>query len=226
MGMLDRFTDIVKANINDLLDRAEDPSKMIDQYLRDMTESLAEVKKETAGVMAEETRTKRLVDDNAADIAKYDALARKALEAGNEDDARTLLAKKQELDKHGANLQVAYEAAQVNASKMRQMHDKLVDDIEQLNGRREAIKAKVAVAKTQDKVNGFASSADKAAGTMSAFDRMEAKADAMLDRANAMDELNRQPVDEAAALEAKYANAGTDATVEDELTRLKQEMGL
>lgn len=226
MGMLDRFTDIVKANINDLLDRAEDPSKMIDQYLRDMTESLAEVKKETAGVMAEETRTKRLVDDNAADIAKYDALARKALEAGNEDDARTLLAKKQELDKHGANLQVAYEAAQVNASKMRQMHDKLVDDIEQLNGRREAIKAKVAVAKTQDKVNGFASSADKAAGTMSAFDRMEAKADAMLDRANAMDELNRQPVDEAAALEAKYANAGTDVAVEDELTRLKQEMGL
>lgn len=226
MGMLDRFTDIVKANINDLLDRAEDPSKMIDLYLRDMTESLAEVKKETAGVMAEETRTKRLVDDNAADIAKYDALARKALEAGNEDDARTLLAKKQELEKHGANLLVAYEAAQVNANKMRQMHDKLVDDIEQLNGRREAIKAKVAVAKTQDKVNGFASSADKAAGTMSAFDRMEAKADAMLDRANAMDELNRQPVDEAAALEAKYANAGTDAAVEDELTRLKQEMGL
>lgn len=226
MGMLDRFTDIVKANINDLLDRAEDPSKMIDQYLRDMTESLAEVKKETAGVMAEETRTKRLVDDNAADIAKYDALARKALEAGNEDDARTLLGKKQELEKHGANLQVAYEAAQVNANKMRQMHDKLVDDIEQLNGRREAIKAKVAVAKTQDKVNGFASSADKAAGTMSAFDRMEAKADAMLDRANAMDELNHQPVDEAAALEAKYANAGTDAAVEDELTRLKQEMGL
>lgn len=226
MGMLDRFTDIVKANINDLLDRAEDPSKMIDQYLRDMTESLAEVKKETAGVMAEETRTKRLVDDNATDIAKYEALARKALEAGNEDDARTLLAKKQELEKRGANLQAAYEAAQVNASKMRQMHDKLVDDIEQLNGRREAIKAKVAVAKTQDKVNGFASSAEKAAGTMSAFDRMEAKADAMLDRANAMDELNRQPIDEAAALEAKYANAGTDAAVDDELSRLKQEMGL
>ena len=41
-----------------------------------------------------------------------------------------------------------------------------------------------------------------------------------------MDELNRQPVDEAAALEAKYANAGTDVAVEDELTRLKQEMGL
>ena len=60
MGMLDRFADIVKANVNDLLDRAEDPAKMVDQYLRDLTESLAEVKRETAGVMAEETRTQRL----------------------------------------------------------------------------------------------------------------------------------------------------------------------
>ena len=55
MGILERFTDIIKANINDLLDRAEDPAKMIDQYLRDLTENLAEVKKETAGVMAQES---------------------------------------------------------------------------------------------------------------------------------------------------------------------------
>lgn len=226
MGMLDRFADIIKANINDLLDKAEDPAKMIDQYLRDLTENLAEVKQETAGVMAEETRTKRLVDENAADVARYEGLARKALEAGNEDDARTLLAKKQEVEAHGSNLQTAYEVARENATKMRQMHDKLVDDIQQLNGRREAIKAKVAVAKTQDKINEFASSAEKTAGTMSAFDRMEAKADAMLDRANAMDELNRQPVDEAAAIEAKYASAGSDAAVEDELARLKKDMGL
>ena len=64
MGILDRFTDIVKANINDLLDKAEDPAKMIDQYMRELTESLAEVKEQTASVMAEETRTKRLVDEN------------------------------------------------------------------------------------------------------------------------------------------------------------------
>ena len=57
MGMLDRFADIVKANINDLLDKSEDPAKMIDLYLRDLTENLAEVKQETAGVMAEEART-------------------------------------------------------------------------------------------------------------------------------------------------------------------------
>ena len=49
MGILERFTDIIKANINDLLDRAEDPAKMIDQYLRDLTENLAEVKKGDRG---------------------------------------------------------------------------------------------------------------------------------------------------------------------------------
>lgn len=226
MGMLDRFADIIKANINDLLDKAEDPSKMIDQYLRDLTENLAEVKRETAGVMAEEARTKRLVDENASDIAKYDGLARKALSAGNEDDARTFLSKKQELEAKAASLKTTFDAAHENAAKMRQMHDKLVGDIELLNGRREAIKAKVAVAQTQDKVNEFSAGADKAAGAVSAFDRMEAKADQMLDRANAMHELSQQPVDEAAPLEAKYAAAGTDAAVDDELAKLKKEMGL
>ena len=159
-------------------------------------------------------------------MEKYDGLARKALQAGNEDDARAFLAKKQELEAKAAGLRATYEAAHENASKMRQMHDKLVDDIEELKGRREGIKAKVAVAKTQDKVNEFTSGADKAEGAMSAFDRMEAKADQMLDRANAMNELNQQPVDTAAELEAKYANAGSDAAVDEELAKLKADMGL
>ena len=55
MGLLSRFADIISANINDLLDKAEDPAKMVDQCLRDMMEDLAEVKKETAAVMAEES---------------------------------------------------------------------------------------------------------------------------------------------------------------------------
>lgn len=226
MGMLDRFTDIIKANVNDLLDRAEDPSKMVDQYLRDLTESLAEVKQETAGVMAEEARTERQVKENEADISKYDGLARAALEAGNEDDARTFLAKKQQLVTKGEGLRAAAEAAHENATKMREMHDKLVGDIEQLKGRREAIKAKVAVAKTQDKVNKMSSAGDRAAGAMSAFDRMEAKADEMLDRSNAMSELSSEPADAAAELEKKYADSASTAAVDAELARLKEEMGL
>ena len=61
MGILDRFATIVKANINELLDHAEDPAKMVDQYLNDLTESLAEVKREAANVIAEEKRCRRMV---------------------------------------------------------------------------------------------------------------------------------------------------------------------
>ena len=111
MGILDRFTSIVKANINELLDKAEDPEKMVDQYLREMTESLAEVREATAGVMAEEKRCKKLVDENLAEMEKYEELARKALAAGNEADARVFLAKKQELAGRAEGLTVAYEGA-------------------------------------------------------------------------------------------------------------------
>ncbi|MEI3232206.1 MAG: hypothetical protein V8S24_13860 [Gordonibacter pamelaeae] len=80
------------------------------------------------------------------------------------------LAKKQELEAEGADLAVIYGAAHENASKMRQLHDKLVDDIEELNARREMIKAKVSVAKTQNLVNEYAPRTDKASGALDAFD--------------------------------------------------------
>ena len=226
MGILQRFSDIVSANVNALLDKAEDPGKMIDEYLRKATKDLAEVKQETAGVMAEESRTKRLVDDNAAQVAKYEALAKKALLAGNEDDARVFLSKKQELESAGAGLQTAYAAAHENAVKMRELHDKLVKDINTLNSRRQAVKAKMAVAKTQERVNKMGASADKLQSSMGAFERMEEKADRMLDEANAMRELSSQAVDEAQALEEKYKTADTNASVEDELAALKLKMGL
>ena len=225
MGILDRFSTIVKANINALLDKAEDPGKMIDQYLTEMMESLAEVKKETAGVMAEESRTRSKVEANRAEVQKYADLAKKALQAGNEGDARVFIAKKQQLETAGQGLEEAYAVAQENARKMREMHDKLVNDIEELKRRRETIKAKVAVARTQGKLNEFGAASDKAEDAMSAFQRMEEKADRMLERETAMAELNAAPKDEAATLEEKYSGPAPTA-VDDELARMKAELGL
>ena len=226
MGILARYASIVKANINELLDRAEDPEKMVDQYLREMTESLAEVREATAGVMAEEKRTKKLVDENNAEMEKYEELARKALAAGNEADARVFLAKKQELAGRTEGLVIAYEGAKANADKMRQMHDKLVNDINTLKGRRDTIKAKAAVAKTKEKVSKMTGGADRAESAISAFERMEAKTDAMLDKSEAMEELDAQPEDPVTSLEEKYAASGASAAVDDELAALKKEMGL
>ena len=173
MAILERFGDIIKANVNALLDKMEDPAKMIDQYLNEMMEELAEVKRSTAGVMAEETRTKRLVDANQAEVAKYADFAKKALVADNDGDARVFIAKKQELENVGAGLMTAYAKARENAVKMRQMHDKLTSDIETLRSRREMIKAQVTVAKTQETLNKVSTAAEKTQGAMNAFKRME-----------------------------------------------------
>ncbi len=225
MGILARFVEIIKANINSLLDKAEDPAKMVDQYLIDAREDLAEVKKQTAEVMAEEARTKRLVDNNIAEVAKYTDLAKKALTQGNEGDAKVFIAKKQQLENEGAPLQVAYAAAHENAVKMRQLHDKLTADIQQLEAKKASIKAKVSVANTQQTINKYTYNTDKIDQTMEAFKKMEDKADKMLDVANAKSELDAQPIDDAKALEEKY-KAGETASVEDELAELKKAMGL
>ena len=224
MGILTRFKDIMSANINSLLDKCEDPAKMIDEYMRQVTEQLAEVKVETAGVIAEEKRTKRLVEENEENITKYDALARKALSAGNEDDARVFLAKKQEYVKNGTELQKAYDIAKENSSRMKEMHDKLTDDVKTLEQRRQNVKSKIAVAHTQEKLNKVASSMDTASSSMKAFEKMEQKADKMLDEANAMAELENSNVDEAEDLEAKYSNVST--SVDEEIEKMKREMGL
>lgn len=222
MGILSRFGDIISSNINALLDKAEDPEKMIDQYLRNASEDLAEVKQETAAVMAEEKRCKRLLDETNADVAKYEDLAKKALKAGNEDDARVFIARKQELAANLSTAQKNYEVAHANAEKMRQMHDKLVSDINSLKARRNNIKATMAVARTQERVNDARDAFDGANGSIAGFERMEQKAQQMLDEATAAAELSAPPADSAAELEEKYTNGS--ASVEDELARLKAEM--
>jgi len=226
MAILERFTTIIKSNVNALLDKCEDPAKMVDQYLIDLREDLAEVKKETAGVIAEETRCKRLYDENQAAVKKYEGLARKALAAGNEDDARTFLSKKTSVASEAEGLRIAYEAAHTNAEKMRQMHNKLVGDIQALETKKATIKAKASVAKTQQKVNEIYNSGRNAQGAVDAFSRMEARVDRELDAANAMADLNANTGDPTDELEAKYTSGTASGVVDDELARLKAEMGL
>lgn len=225
MSILDRFADIISANVNALLDKMEDPSKMIDQYLREVTENLAEVKRETAGVMAQAKQAKNKLDRNTADINKYMELAKKAVLAGNDNDAKIFLAKKQELEEERVNLEKVAQATEENAQRMIEMHNKLTKDIEELKRRKQMIQAKTAVAKTQERLNKVDSSMTKAGGVLSKFDRMEEKADRMFEEAQAMAELNKLPLDEAVELEKKYSGV-SDQKVEDELASLKSSLGL
>lgn len=223
MGILSRFKDIMEANINALLDRCEDPAKMVDQTLRNLNENLAQVKRETAGVMAEEKRAKRMYDEAVADVQKWEDYAKKALSAGNEGDARQFLAKKAQAESKRGDAEKVWQIAKQNADNMRAMHDKLVSDIGILESKRETIKAKVAVAKTQEVINKATAGAD-ASGSLRKFDELEARVDKRLDTAMAEAELNAAPTDSATELAAKYDSGS--AGVDDELARLKKEMGL
>ena len=227
-GILTRFKDIMSSNINALLDKAEDPSKMIDQYLRNLESDLGKVKAETASVMAEEKRAKRELDECNEQISKMQKYAEKALIAGNESDAKLFLEKKNQLSKNQQSLQQSYNIASDNAAKMRSMHDKLVKDICELNSRIDQLKAKLAVAKTQEKLNKIGSSVNGAKGNLSAFDKMEDKINKQLDEANAMAELNSSKEEESIEdLMSKYDdNKEIDSAVDDELQALKNKLGL
>lgn len=227
MGIMTRFKDIMAANVNALLDKAEDPEKMIDQYLRNLESDFAKVKAETASIMAEEKSARRKLDECDAEIAKMGEYAKKAVAAGNDNDARQFLTKKSELTQKREVLAKNYELAQANSEKMRQMHDKLESDISAMKSKRDMLKAKVKVAETQKKINEMGAGLESAGNNAAAFNRMEEKVNKMLDEADAISELNKSAsgndIDD---LTSKYDTADTGSNVDDELAALKAEMGL
>ncbi len=226
MGIISRFKDIMSANMNALLDKCEDPEKMIDQYLRDLQEDLGKVKSETAAVIADEKAAKRKLDECDEEITKMDKYARKAVAAGNDNEARQFLGRKSELTQERAALEQNYNICVENSAKMREMTKKLESDIQDLRGRQATLKAKLAVAETKKKLNNVGGSGKDAGARLAAFDRMEDKVNRMMDEADAMEELNQQPSDSIDALAAKYEDSETDVAVDDELAKLKAEMGM
>lgn len=228
-SILGRFRDIMAANVNALLDKAEDPEKMIDQYLRNMERDLGSVKAETAAIMAEDSALKRKVIECEAEIKKMEDYAKKALQAGNESDARLFLEKKESQKIKLESLQKSSEIASANAQKMRQMHDKLTDDIRDLADRKSEIKAKLKMAKTTQTISKM-TTVTGTSGNISAFEAMEEKANRMMDEADAMIELNSSPTDEVEELSQKYDSVEVGdvdtAKVDEELEKMKKELGL
>ncbi len=226
MGIISRFKDIMSSNINALLDKAEDPEKMIDQTMRNLNKDLAKVREETAAVMADENKAKRQLDEATAEVNKMQSYAEKAVLAGNDADAAKFLQEKAKLQTRQASFQKTYEAAAANSMKMRQMHDKLISDISELESRRDAIKAKIRVAKAQQDINKITSTVTDSSSSIAAFQRMEDKADAMLDRAEAESALNMSvATNEIDNLASKY-DATPDGGVADELAALKAKLGV
>lgn len=222
MSILQRFSDIMRSNINALLDKCEDPAKMVDQYLIDARRDLAECKAQTASVMAAEKAAARALDECSKNVNQYTDAARKAVEQGNDDDARALIQSKQRYEAQLPQLQKNYDAAHDSAEKMRQLYSKLTADIQTLEARKNTVKSTVAVAKAQETVNQVGAKSEYGSTASSGMARMEAKAAERLDRAMAEADLDAD-IRATDDLAAKYASGGS-ASVEDELAAIKASM--
>lgn len=223
MGILSRIKEIMSSNINAMLDKAEDPQKMIPQMLREARENLAQVKQETAAVIANETAARRKVEECEASVAKYTQAAENAVKAGNDADALKLLESKNRMLEQLNGLKENYEAAHADSDNVRAVYQKLSNDIANLESRADMIKSKAATAKAREHVNK-ATTGISNTSSLEAFDRMEAKVNKQLDTANAAAALDREASSDTDLL-SKYASSGVSGSAQDELAALKAKLG-
>ncbi len=226
MGFMDtlrRIPKILEANINDLLDKAEDPEKMIEQLLRDYKSDAAEIKQDTAEVKALSKQAKRDLDAIKEDIARKTTAAENALKAGNETDAAKLIEMKQKAEANLAQAEKNYQIASANEQKMVDAYNEIVARIKDLESRKDTIKTTTKLANAQEGMNEMLSRASSVAQNDS-FAKYERKANERLDAAMAEAELNEaESADD--DLVGKYSS-GTSASVNDEMVAMKARLGL
>lgn len=234
MGILSRFGEIMRVNIGALLERAEEPEKAVDEYMRKMNSDLGQVKAEAASTIAAESRAKRELDECHAEVRKLQRYAEKAVESGDEVGALKFLERKAKQAEKLNELQTAYDQAAANATGMKKLEEKLISDMNRLEARRLELKGKLAEAQAIREKHAGASSAG---GVDAAFRAAEQKVDMALYEAQALAELRagtqEDDLDELIAQLEKgmSAKAGTDSATaashqqamhpEDELAAIK-----
>ena len=109
MGIFKRMADILRANINDLLSRAEDPEKMLNQMLVEMREQLADAKRQVAVAIADERKLRRQLDMQLEESTKWEQRAMAALQAGKEDLAKQALSQRNSAQELGKQYQEQWE---------------------------------------------------------------------------------------------------------------------
>lgn len=223
MGILARFRDVMRSNLSAILKSSPDPVATVDAYMRQLRLDVGQVKAETTAVQAEEDRAKRALDECAEEVRKLQRYAEKAMESGDESAAMKFLERKGKQAERLSGLQTAYEQAADNSSKMKQMQEKLVSELQGLEARQAELKRKLTEAETLSRA--------QAPGGKEAFRELEAKADQALNEALALAELRaglqEDDLDAIFAELEKGKAGGTESgeapasTPEDELAALK-----
>jgi phage shock protein A len=219
MGIFKRLRDLTMGSINDLLDKAEDPVKMLNQFLRDMEEDILEAEASVAKQIAIEKKFKQQYEEAEEMVTKRGEQAMKALEQNNEDLARRALEDKKEQQARYDELKRQYDISKTNADQLRGQLTEMKDEFNKMKNKKDLLIARAESAKAQKQINqamsGFGT--DNAA---KGFDRMSEKVLQMEAEAQASGELrssNRSLDDE---LDQLSKGDGVD----DELAALKAKL--
>ena len=223
MGILDRIRTVLKANINALISKAEDPEKMLNQLIMDMNEQLLEAKKQVAMSIADEKKLERQALENKSQGADWEKKAMLAVKAGKDDLAREALVRKQEYDGYAASFQKEFESQHASVEQLKDALRQLQGKIEEASRKKNLLVARAKRAEAQKQIQQTMGSLS-GNSSFDTFDRMEQKVDQIEAEAEAMKELGAVTADqklEDKIKELEAADTSSDKLLED----LKAKMG-
>jgi len=223
MGILDRIRTVLKANINALISKAEDPEKMLNQLIMDMNEQLLEAKKQVAMSIADEKKLERQALENRTQGEDWEKKAMLAVKAGKDDLAKEALLRRQEYDGYAASFQKEFESQHASVEQLKDALRQLQSKIEEASRKKNLLIARAKRAEAQKQIQQTMGSLS-ANSAFDTFDRMAQKVDQVEAEAEAMKELGEVTADQ--KLEDKFKELeSSDASSDKLLEDLKAKMG-
>ncbi|MBD2199232.1 MULTISPECIES: PspA/IM30 family protein [Calothrix] len=219
MGLFDRIKRVVSANLNDLVNKAEDPEKMLEQSILEMQEDLVQLRQGVAQAIAAQKRTDKQYNDAQNEITKWQRNAQLALQKGDENLARQALERKKTYTETGTALKASLDQQNVQVETLKRNLIQLESKISEAKTKKEMLKARITTAKAQEQLQNMVSGMNTSSA-LAAFERMEEKVLLQEARAQSAAELA------GADLETQFARLEAGSDVDDELAALKAQMTL
>jgi phage shock protein A len=219
MGILDRVSTLVRANINDLIDRAEDPEKIINQLLADMNNQLLQVKTQVAASIADEKQLQQRWQENQQKADDWHNKAELAVEKGQDDLAREALARYNSFQQTADGFHQQYEQQSQQVETLKDALHKLEAKIQEAQTKKDLLIARSRRAKAETQIRTTLSGMD-ASGSLASFDRMEQKVNQQEARAAALGELDTDTT------EQRFQLLEQESAIDQQLAALKAKKGL
>jgi phage shock protein A len=222
MGLFKRFGDIISANLGEMVDKFEDPEKMLKQAVREMEGSIAEATEAVAKTVANEKVLSRELKDHDQQLEQWRQKAEKAVQSDDEGLARRALERKGEHEKLARALRSELEAARDSSKTVRQQLDAMKAKHAEAKRKLSTLTARKKAADARRSLQRGVPDVKIRTDAFAKFDRMREKVELAEAEADALSELQAEA---AAEQEGGVAEPSTDLGVETELAELKRKHG-